>query len=42
VSEETLLLERTKWSIRGQNVDGQNERLIFVWREFTECCTGME
>ncbi len=26
VSEETLLLERTKWSIRGQNVDGQKEK----------------
>jgi hypothetical protein len=42
VSEETLLLERTKWSIRGQNVDGQKKRVIFAWRELTECCTGMQ
>jgi hypothetical protein len=42
VSEETFLLERTKWSIRGQNVDGQKERVIFAWRELTECCTGIE
>lgn len=42
VSEETLLLQTTKWSITGQNVDGQKERVIFVWRELTECCTGME